>query len=67
MCPFGLGGEYDGDRKMDDLKLLFRAYVTDALSSGRMEEHKVHKPIAYLSLCFCCAWYLSGNHFYLMI
>ncbi|PSR86217.1 hypothetical protein CEY00_Acc31855 [Actinidia chinensis var. chinensis] len=36
-----LGGEYDGDRKMDDLKLLFRAYVTDALSSGRMEEHKV--------------------------
>ncbi|CAL5358650.1 unnamed protein product [Camellia sinensis] len=36
-----IGGEYDGDRQMDDLKLLFRAYVTDALSSGRMEENKL--------------------------
>lgn len=36
-----LGGEYDGDRKMDDLKLLYRAYVTDSLSSGRMEEDKL--------------------------
>ncbi|KAL6967787.1 hypothetical protein U1Q18_033596 [Sarracenia purpurea var. burkii] len=36
-----LGGEYDGDRKMDDLKLLFRAYLTDALSNGRMEENKL--------------------------
>lgn len=35
------GGEYDGDRKMDDLKLLYRAYVSDSLSSGRMEESKV--------------------------
>ncbi|KAK4350992.1 hypothetical protein RND71_030305 [Anisodus tanguticus] len=35
-----VGGEYDGDRKMDDLKLLYRAYVTDSLSSGRMEEDK---------------------------
>lgn len=26
---------------MDDLKLLYRAYVTDSLSSGRMEEDKV--------------------------
>ncbi|KAB5512899.1 hypothetical protein DKX38_029927 [Salix brachista] len=25
----------------DDLKLLYRAYVTDALSGGRMEEHKL--------------------------
>ncbi|XP_052194994.1 protein TIC110, chloroplastic [Diospyros lotus] len=36
-----LDGEYDVDRKMDELKLLFRAYVTDALSSGRMEENKL--------------------------
>ncbi|KAJ8554270.1 hypothetical protein K7X08_024948 [Anisodus acutangulus] len=36
-----VGGEYDGDRKMDDLKLLYRAYVTDSLSSGRMEEDKL--------------------------
>lgn len=39
---FGLGGEYDGDRKIDDLKLLYRTYVTDSLSNGRMEEDKVH-------------------------
>lgn len=38
----GSGGEYDGDRKMDELKLLYRAYLTDALSGGRMEEEKVH-------------------------
>lgn len=35
------GGAFDGDRKMDDLKLLFKAYVTDALSGGRMEENKL--------------------------
>jgi hypothetical protein len=39
---FGVGGEYDGDRKMEDLKLLYRAYVSDALSSGRMEDNKVN-------------------------
>ena len=37
----GLGGEYDNDRKMDDLKLLYRAYVTDSLSGGLMEKNKV--------------------------
>ncbi|XP_048324004.2 protein TIC110, chloroplastic [Ziziphus jujuba] len=36
-----LGGEYDDDKKMDDLKLLYRAYVTDSLSNGRMEENKL--------------------------
>ncbi|CAB4282082.1 unnamed protein product [Prunus armeniaca] len=36
-----LGGEYYGDRKIDDLKLLFRAYVTDSLSTGRLEENKL--------------------------
>ncbi|KAL5102264.1 hypothetical protein RYX36_006591 [Vicia faba] len=35
-----VGGEYDVDRKMEDLKLLYRAYVSDALSSGRMEDNK---------------------------
>ncbi|KAJ9565110.1 hypothetical protein OSB04_001076 [Centaurea solstitialis] len=34
-------GDYDGDRKMDDLKLLYRAYVADSLSIGRMEEGKL--------------------------
>ncbi|KAL2488562.1 protein TIC [Forsythia ovata] len=36
-----IGGEYDGDRKMDDLKLLYRAYVSHALAGGRMEENKL--------------------------
>ncbi|XP_043703542.1 protein TIC110, chloroplastic [Telopea speciosissima] len=36
-----IGGEYDGDRKMDDLKLLYRAYVVESLSSGRLEENKL--------------------------
>ncbi|KAJ0547432.1 hypothetical protein HanOQP8_Chr08g0291311 [Helianthus annuus] len=36
-----IGGEYDGDRKMDDLKLLYRAYVADSLSGGRMEKEKL--------------------------
>ncbi|GMJ14847.1 ARABIDOPSIS THALIANA TRANSLOCON AT THE INNER ENVELOPE MEMBRANE OF CHLOROPLASTS 110 [Hibiscus trionum] len=36
-----VGGDYDSDRKMDDLKLLYRAYVTDSLSGGRMENHKL--------------------------
>jgi hypothetical protein len=43
MCIFGLGGDYDGDRSMDDLKLLYRAYLTDSLSDGRMEENKVNR------------------------
>ncbi|KAI3760365.1 hypothetical protein L1987_50760 [Smallanthus sonchifolius] len=36
-----IGGEYDGDKKMDDLKLLYRAYVADSLSGGRMEKEKL--------------------------
>ncbi|RZB80729.1 Protein TIC110, chloroplastic, partial [Glycine soja] len=38
---FARGGEYDGDRKIEDLKLLYRAYVVNALSSGRMEINKI--------------------------
>ncbi|KAL5757055.1 hypothetical protein ACOSQ2_021801 [Xanthoceras sorbifolium] len=36
-----IGGEFEGDGKMDDLKLLYRAYVADSLSAGRMAENKI--------------------------
>lgn len=36
-----LGGEYDSDRKMNDLKLLYRAYATECFANGRLEETKV--------------------------
>lgn len=36
-----VGGEYDSDRRIDELKLLYRAFITDSLSSGRMEENKL--------------------------
>ncbi|KAL4611351.1 hypothetical protein ACB092_08G117800 [Castanea dentata] len=36
-----LGGDFDPDRMIDDLKLLYRAYVSDSLSSGRIEENKL--------------------------
>ncbi|KAL3530956.1 hypothetical protein ACH5RR_010278 [Cinchona calisaya] len=36
-----LGGEYDSERRINDLKLLYRAYVSDSLSSGRMEDNKL--------------------------
>lgn len=42
-CISCLGGDYDGDRSMDELKLLYRAYVTDSLSMGILEENKVNK------------------------
>ncbi|KAL5974558.1 hypothetical protein ACLOJK_031228 [Asimina triloba] len=35
-----IGGEYDNDRKIDDLKLLYRAYLTESFSSGHIEENK---------------------------
>ncbi|GJW35248.1 protein TIC110, chloroplastic [Tanacetum coccineum] len=35
-----VGGDYDGDRKMDDLKFFYRAYIADALSGGCMEKDK---------------------------
>ncbi|GJR33963.1 protein TIC110, chloroplastic [Tanacetum coccineum] len=35
-----VGGDYDGDRKMDDLKFFYRAYIADALSGGRIEKDK---------------------------
>ncbi|KAJ4966622.1 hypothetical protein NE237_018471 [Protea cynaroides] len=36
-----IGGEYDGDRKIDDLKLLYRAYVAESLAGGHLEENKL--------------------------
>jgi hypothetical protein len=36
-----IGGEYDADKNINELKLLYRAYVTDALSTGRLEENKI--------------------------
>jgi hypothetical protein len=34
------------------LKLLYRAYVTDALSGGRMEEHKVmNAALHFIDVC----------------
>lgn len=36
-----LGGEYDNDRKIDDLKLLFRAYAAECFPNGRLEEQKL--------------------------
>ncbi|KAK2457526.1 protein TIC110, chloroplastic [Trifolium repens] len=36
-----LGDKSDGDRKIEDLKLLYRAYVTNALASGHMQDNKV--------------------------
>ncbi|CAI9107113.1 OLC1v1006401C1 [Oldenlandia corymbosa var. corymbosa] len=35
------GGEYDSDSKISGLKLLYRAYVWNALLSGRMEDSKL--------------------------
>ncbi|WJX40985.1 hypothetical protein P8452_28405 [Trifolium repens] len=34
------GDKSDGDREIDDLKLLYRAYVTNALASGHMQDNK---------------------------
>lgn len=36
-----VGGDYDTDRKMDDLKLLYRAFLSESLASGQMEESKL--------------------------
>ncbi|GAA0160287.1 hypothetical protein LIER_16873 [Lithospermum erythrorhizon] len=35
------GGDYDSDRKMDDLKLLYKVFLSECLSSGNMEENKL--------------------------
>lgn len=35
------GGEYDGDRKFDDLKILYRTYAEESFPDGRLQEEKV--------------------------
>uniref|UniRef100_J3N3N2 Uncharacterized protein n=2 Tax=Oryza brachyantha TaxID=4533 RepID=J3N3N2_ORYBR len=39
--PISLGGESDHDRRADDLKLLYRAYATEVLSDGRLDDEKL--------------------------
>ncbi|KAG8092076.1 hypothetical protein GUJ93_ZPchr0012g20283 [Zizania palustris] len=38
--PISLGGESDHDRRAVDLKLLYRAYATEVLSEGRLDDEK---------------------------
>ncbi|TVU32207.1 hypothetical protein EJB05_23929, partial [Eragrostis curvula] len=39
--PISLGGEYDHDRRADDLKLLFRAYAAEVISDGVVDDEKL--------------------------
>ncbi|KAK2436837.1 ubiquitin-specific protease [Trifolium repens] len=45
-----LGDKSDGDRKIEDLKLLYRAYVTNALASGHMQDNKVNGHCIQISI-----------------
>ncbi|CAL9130454.1 protein TIC110, chloroplastic-like [Musa acuminata AAA Group] len=36
-----IGGEFDGDRKIEDLKLLYRTYAEESFSSGCLQEEKL--------------------------
>lgn len=36
-----IGGEYDHDRRADDLKILYKAYATEVLSDGIVDDEKV--------------------------
>lgn len=49
---YSAGGDYDSDGKIDELKLLYRTYITESLSSGRLEENKVHQ--WFFFSCNCC-------------
>ncbi|KAK8444828.1 hypothetical protein SEVIR_9G207300v4 [Setaria viridis] len=39
--PISLGGEYDHDRRADDLKILYKAYATEVLSDGIVDDEKL--------------------------
>ncbi|XP_062205364.1 protein TIC110, chloroplastic-like [Phragmites australis] len=39
--PVSLVGEYDHDRRADDLKILFKAYATEVLSDGIVDDEKL--------------------------
>ncbi|KAK2435728.1 ubiquitin-specific protease [Trifolium repens] len=45
-----LGDKSDGDRKIEDLKLLYRAYVTNALASGHMQDNKANGHCIQISI-----------------
>lgn len=36
-----LGGQFDDERKMDELKQLYRTYLSEAFDKGQLEENKV--------------------------
>lgn len=44
-----IGGEYDHDRRADDLKILYKAYATEVLSDGIVDDEKV---ISYIYIHF---------------
>jgi hypothetical protein len=35
------GGQFESDRQMDDLKQLYRIYLTEAFAGGKLEDNKV--------------------------
>jgi len=35
------GGQFESDRQMDDLKQLYRIYLTEAFAGGKLEADKV--------------------------
>ncbi|CAL4917312.1 unnamed protein product [Urochloa decumbens] len=39
--PISLGGEHDHDRRADDLKILYKAYATEVLSDGIVDDEKL--------------------------
>lgn len=42
------GGQLESDRQMDDLKQLYRIYLTEAFAGGRLEADKVQASILQL-------------------
>ncbi|CAN6310638.1 unnamed protein product [Urochloa humidicola] len=39
--PISLGGEYDHDRRADDLRIIYKAYATEVLSDGIVDDDKL--------------------------
>nr|GEV49282.1 protein TIC110, chloroplastic [Tanacetum cinerariifolium] len=69
-----LGRDYNGDRKMDDLKLFYIAYIADVLSGGHMKKDKVRGKLLWKCSLHCSLpWspisleppreFIKGNHF----
>jgi hypothetical protein len=42
-----IGGEPDHDRRAGDLKILYRAYATEVLSEGLLDNEKVITSYSY--------------------